>query len=501
MGRLQSLTNLSRSRNLEFLPTVTAIKVGALDGADGSFDEDRVRPDGGLGVKYGVTSNLTADLTINPDFSQIESDQPQIEVNQRFPLFFDELRPFFLEGQEIFATQGDVNLVHTRTIIDPRVGGKLTGKVGPVTLGVLMANDEAPGRLEDAADPAYGRTATFAIGRLRYDISPGSYVGGLVTDREFAQDFSRVGAIDGRLRLNPTDDLAFRVAHSATRDVEGERAGLTYDLGFRHRGRNLEYELQHEAVEPGFATATGFVRRADVRRTRISAQYGWWPEHWLTNWGPRVDYSRNYDFAGVLQDEEAGARVRFQFRRNVMLNVEGSRELERFLGVPFWKWRQQVFSTVNTSRRVTFGGGLFWGDQVNYTDNPFLGHGVDGRLFVTVLPFSRLQSTVNVSFSRLVDPQLQDQEVFDVKIFRSQTSYQFTTRLAARSILAYNTFDQTFDANLLLRYRVNSGTVFYLGYDDHYQQADRMETALLPGRRFERTNRAFFAKFSYLLRY
>jgi hypothetical protein len=91
--------------------------------------------------------------------------------------------------------------------------------------------------------------------------------------------------------------------------------------------------------------------------------------------------------------------------------------------------------------------------------------------------------------------------VFDLKIFRSQTSYQLTTRLAARSILEYNTFDRTFDANLLLTYRVNSGTVFYLGYDDHYQQADRIEMALLPGRRFERTNRAFFTKFSYLLRY
>jgi hypothetical protein len=97
-------------------------------------------------VKYGITSNLTADFTVNPDFSQIESDRPQIEVNQRFPLFFSELRPFFVEGAEIFAMQAPVTFVHTRTIVDPDYGAKLTGQVGPRLAGCLTANDQAPGR-------------------------------------------------------------------------------------------------------------------------------------------------------------------------------------------------------------------------------------------------------------------------------------------------------------------------------------------------------------------
>jgi hypothetical protein len=500
MGTLGGLRDLSTSRNLELLPTVTAVQFGSLDEAGGGFREDDFRPEAGVNLKYGVTSQLTADLTFNPDFSQIESDQPQIEVNQRFPLFFNELRPFFLEGQEIFSTQGEVTLVHTRSIIDPRYGGKLSGKIGRATLGVLVADDEAPGKLDDPADPLDGQTARFLVGRLRYDIYAGSYIGALVTDREFADDHSRVGALDGRFKLGQQKDLDVRLAFSSTRDVFGDRSGLSYDLRFRHRGRNLEYNLQHYSVEPGFHTATGFVQRTDTRRTAASVQYRWWPEHWLTNWGPRFNYARNYDFDGVLQDEDASARVQLQFSRNIMINVEGSRDMERFLGIPFHKWRRQIFTNVSTSRRVSVGGGLFWGDQVSFTDEPFLGDSVSGRLFLTVQPFARLQSSLNVNFSQLVDPRT-DTEVFDVKIYRSQTSYQFTERLLLRSILEYNTFDRTFDNNLLLAYRVNSGTVFYLGYDDHYQQGDRILNGLCPGSQFERTNRAFFTKFSYLFRY
>ena len=145
MGVLDGLSGLSTSRNLEILPTFTGIQIGQLDEETGSFSDDDLIPDLGVNVKYGLTSDLTADFTVNPDFSQIESDRPQITVNQRFPLFFPELRPFFLEGQEIFDTPGQINLVHSRTIVDPRVGGKLTGKAGNTTLGVLVAERRGAG--------------------------------------------------------------------------------------------------------------------------------------------------------------------------------------------------------------------------------------------------------------------------------------------------------------------------------------------------------------------
>jgi len=199
MGTLTGLSGLSASRNLEILPTATAIQLGGL--TDTAYVDGDVQPDIGLNVKYGVKSNLTADFTFNPDFSQIESDRPQIEVNRRFPLFFPELRPFFLEGQEIFSTPGRVSLVHTRTIVDPQLGAKLTGKTGKATLGVLVTNDESAGNFEDRDQAGFGQDAKVLIGRARYDLYSESYVGAIVTDREFLESFSRVAGIDGRFRI------------------------------------------------------------------------------------------------------------------------------------------------------------------------------------------------------------------------------------------------------------------------------------------------------------
>lgn len=501
MGVLAGMTNLSTSRNLEFLPTFTAIKTGSLNTTSGRFVQNDVDPGAGVSVKYGVTSDLIADFTFNPDFSQVESDQPQIQVNQRFPLFFSELRPFFLEGQDVFDTRGEVNLVHTRTIIDPRFGGKLTGKLGPASLGLLVANDEAPGKAEDPSDPTFGQNAQFFIGRLRYDVYPGSYIGGIVTDREFLDSYSRVGAVDGRFKLGQTDELEFRLAQSWGRREDGvDYAGATYDIGVSHNGRNFDYNIRHNSVEPKFSTTTGFVRRTDTRRTRGQAGYRWWPGHWVLNWGPEVSYGRNYDFAGVLQDEGLGLGASAQFARNIRVNVGADREMERYLGVNFQKSRRQLFAQVGTSRRVSFGGGLNWGDEIRYISSPFLGRATGGRLFVNVLPFSRLRSNLNVNYSRLVDPR-DGSEVFNVKILRSQTTYQFSERFQLRNILEYNTLDKTFDANVLATYRVNAGTVFFVGYDDHYRQGDQIDATLFSAGTLRRTNRAFFTKLSYLFRF
>ena len=501
MGVLQNMTSLSTSRNLEILPTFTGIQVGSLDTTTGVFADDDVTPEGGLNVKYGVMPNLTADFTVNPDFSQIESDRPQIEVNQRFPLFFSELRPFFLEGQEVFSTRGPANLVHTRTIVDPRFGGKLTGKVGKVTLGVLVADDEAPGKRDDRADPAFGQTAQFFIGRFRYDMYSESYIGAIVTDREFMDAYSRVAGIDGRFRLGQTNDFDFRLVQSSTRREDGtELSGPTFNARFGHNGRNLSYSVSHSSVDPDFRTEAGFVRRTDTRDTNTNASYRWWPESWLINWAPRFSYSRNYNFDGVLEDEGINGGLNFSFARNIGLGISANRDMEQFGGINFWGWQYRTFFNVSTSRVVSVLGRFNWGDEIRFSATPFLGRSIGGWAMIGLRPFSRLQSSISANLSRLVDPRT-DAEVFDVKIFRTETTYQFTERLLLRNIMEYNTFDRTLDANLLVTYRVNSGTVFYVGYDDHYEQGNWIDPLLFPTNEFRQTNCAFFAKFSYLFRY
>ena len=504
MGLLDGLSGLSTSRNIELLPTVTAVQVGSLDTSSGRFGEES-QPEGGVNVKYGLTSNLTLDFTYNPDFSQIESDRPQVEVNQRFPLFFSELRPFFLEGQEVFQTRGPANLVHTRTIVDPRYGGKVTGKVGNTTVGLLFANDEAPGKVDDVTDPAFGKTAQFLVGRVRYDLYAESYVGAIVTDREFLDQYSRIGGIDANFRLGRTQSISLSVFQAQHRDDEGvERSGPGWSVNYGSRGRNLNYSLSTDGLDPGFRTDTGFVRRVDTRQARAQMSYRWYPESWIINWGPRASYNRNYDFEGILQDERANVGLNASFAKNINVNVSVNRDMERFREINFFKTRYSLGGGVNTSQRLGFGGFANWGDQIRYGSTPFLGTGSSVNVFVNLRPVSRFQAQLNLSTSRLVDPSAM-QEVFDVKIYRTFSTYQFTDRLLLRNIMEFNTFDRTVGTNVLLTYRVNAGTVFFVGYDDRYRQGDRIvddnDAPVFLTTDFERTNRAFFTKLSYLFRF
>ena len=499
MGTIGGLRDLSVSRNLEVLPTATGIQVGRL--TDGGYVDDAAQPDLGVNVKYGVTSNLTADFTLNPDFSQIESDRPQIETNQRFPLFFPELRPFFLEGQEIFRTPGRTTLLHTKTIVDPQVGGKLTGKVGNTTLGVLLANDAAPGKFDDPQEYGFGRTAQFVVGRARYDMYSESYVGALVTDREFLDSFSRVAAVDGRFRIGQTHSAAFLAATSANRELDGAvRNGPLYDLQFRRDSRHLNYRLQYHEIDPEFGTATGFVRRVDMRRFDADIEYEWWPESWIISWGPGFRYSRNVDHAGVLQDEEFRGDVNVRFARNVFFRADGRRELERFNGFDFHKSRFSVRNGIQSSRRVSIFYGIDWGEQVRFVDSPFLGRMFDYNVNLTLRPTTRLSTQFSLDTARFTDARTGALE-FDVKLLRTYTTYQFTDRLLVRNILEHDTGNGKVGINLLVTYRVNAGTVFYAGFDDRLQQGIYLDREQFENRDLQRQQRAFFTKLQYLFRY
>jgi hypothetical protein len=500
LGVIDGITGISTSRNLEILPTFTAIGSRSLDAGSGAFSHDRTT-EGALNVKYGVTSNLTADFTVNPDFSQIESDRPQIEVNQRFPLLFPELRPFFLEGQDIFNVPAPVNLLNTRTIVDPGYGAKLTGKVGKTSLGLLAASDEAPGKSVLPVEAGYGENAHVNVARIRYDAYRESYVGTLVTDRELGDSYSRMAGADGQFRLTSTDRQFFILFHSWHRDLDGtELSGWAFGTNYRHSGRHLNASLFGGFTSPGFRNDVGVVKRVDTRNGWIDVSYRWWPEAQLVNWGPRLRYERNYNFAGDLDDEIIRPGLDFTFARNVRVGLGAERSLERYRDIDFWKWRYTSTFSVAASRRISVSGDLAWGDQIRYVANPFLGEGTTMILAANVRPFSRLQMQVDANLSRLVDPR-SNRQVFDVRVMRALTTYQFTDRLLVRNIMEYNTSTRAVAANLLLTYRVNSGTVFFVGYDGHYQQGDLIDARRYPSGAFQQTNRAFFTKFSYLFRY
>ena len=503
MGVLEGMTDLSTSRNLEIMPTFTAIQFGSLE-TNGQFPVD-TSPEGGLNFKYGVTSNLVADATFNPDFSQIESDRPQIEVNRRFPLFFSELRPFFIEGNEIFEMRGPVTFVHTRTIVDPLFGAKLTGKTGKFAVGVLAANDQGPGNLEDRNDPLSGKSGRTFIGRVKYDLYTESHIGVIATNRDFEDSFSRLGGLDASFRLSPQHTVTLVGVGTQHRDLEGvERDGHVFDVNLRQNGRNLDWFFGAYEISPDFDTDVGFVRRTDQRRTSGNISYRWFPQNWIIDWGPRFSYGRNWNFDGVLEDDNAGVRVSFSLAKNLSASTSIDRDMERFGGINFVKQRYRFGGGVN-NRSFSINANFDGGDQIFFDEeNPFLGRERGSDLSLSVRPVSSLQSRVSLNTSRFTDPTSNDAEVFDVKIVRAQTTYQISNPLVIRNITEYDTFDKQFDFNLLVTYRVNGGTVFYVGYDDHYRQEDQIEDLdeqFFLSNNFRRTNRAIFTKLQYLFRY
>ena len=191
-GRLLELRGLRPKRLVEVNPVVT----GKLDGArvDGVFDRESPEPDFGVNARVGLTPNLVLDATFNPDFSQVEADVDQIQVNERFALFFPEKRPFFLDGSEVFGTTQ--RLVYTRSIVDPVGGAKLTGKVGEFGLAYLGALDESPSSIFGGEG-----NAVFNLVRARRDVGTASTVGLLYTDRTRTEGggFNRVLSADSEL--------------------------------------------------------------------------------------------------------------------------------------------------------------------------------------------------------------------------------------------------------------------------------------------------------------
>ena len=270
----------------------------------------------------------------------------------------------------------------------------------------------------------------------------------------------------------------------------------------RQSGRHVNWSLRAYEISRDFDTEVGFVRRTDIRTVNGSAGYRFRPESWIINWGPSISYGQNYDFDGIQQDENLSLRMNFSFARNIGIYSNASWDMERFAGINFRKNRLFVGGNVDTSRSISFGANFFTGDEIYYL-GPFLGHQVSWGLNGTIRPMDRLQVNLNYERRRFTDPAHNDEEVFDVQIVRGTTNFQFTDRLGVRNITEFNTQDETFDFNILFNYRVNAETVFYLGYDDHFQQADLIEgdrdgdgieeqLFFTTGQR--RTNRAIFVK-------
>jgi hypothetical protein len=289
------------------------------------------------------------------------------------------------------------------------------------------------------------------------------------------------------------------VGSSTSNETEGSLGGPAVEVDFVKQGRNFGYSASYGSIDPDFRAESGFIPRVDLRQANATMSYRWWPEAMLTTWGPSFTYFRLYDHAGELQDEQVQAQTSLQFRNNINLTATVNRDLERFRDIDFQKTTYGVFGCFYCGRTLSFYGGFNGGDGILFSDTPYVGRNTVGSLNISVRPHARMRVELNNIFSQFVN-RIENAEVFDVKIFRTRTTFQLSRRFLLRHIAEHNTQAVSVGNNLLLTYRINAGTVVFLGYDDRYQRGTRIDNTLFPFTRLQRTNRAVFTKVSYLFR-
>ncbi|MEA2959213.1 MAG: hypothetical protein QOJ58_4930 [Alphaproteobacteria bacterium] len=368
-GHITGIENLSTERTLEVIPSLTVSETGrrvksippsVLGAAPGTVDRGRfinspAELDPGLTVKFGITPTVTLDFAANPDFAQVEADQLVVTTNQRFPIFFAEKRPFFLEGVEIFQTP--LTALHTRAIVDPDYAAKLTGKVGRDSFGLLVASDNGPGDFigDDRLNPKnfhyLDRNARAAVLRYKRDVGSDSNVGLIATSYDFKgreeapTDFdietndpceaqkslergNRLGGIDGHFRVDKITTFDFQVAATTSRqcffDPEAGRdtyrggRGLAYTAVYDVTGRNFGWVLGAEGRTRDYRADLGFTERTDNNYDWFGFRYSTdpKPKGWLVNWKVTSGSDVEYDFRGRLQSWEADATAYWFLRRN-----------------------------------------------------------------------------------------------------------------------------------------------------------------------------------------
>jgi hypothetical protein len=519
----KGLEKISPGRNMQFVPYGVFRSFRALDTRDPTaprFDQSTGEFRGGLDSKFILHDNLVLDLTANPDFSQVESDEPQITVNQRFEVFFPEKRPFFIENSDYFQTP--INLFFTRRIGDPQFGARLTGKVGPYSLGILAADDRGPGNSVPDGSPLAGDRAAFTVARLNRDIFGQSSVGLIYTDREFpgAGAFNRVGGVDSRLKFNPNWTGNFQAVASSTRNEDGSyQAGPAYKTEAAYTGANLTYDLTYNDISPGFTTDAGFVNRVDIREVRNTFDYRFRPEHGpLLSWGPSLFTDQVWAHDGTRLDTTYNpALVFFLKGQSYLLLYPYTPFRERLRPTDFPALVQsQDYREHNST--VSFGtsylpklivqGSYQWGERVNFVPPtnqiPVLASADLCNFSLSVRPITALKIDNTYLFDRLRDRNT-GAAIFNNHIVRSRWNWQFNRELSLRVILQYTatlanpartSLDtmKRFNADFLITYLVHPGTAIYVGYNSDLQNLD-------PSTGYMNDSRQFFVKVSYLFRF
>ncbi len=284
-GILHGIEGVSGSHNFQLNPYTLAQNERTfidIDPTNPFFSSRHFEGADGGEAKLILKDSIVVDATINPDFSDIESEQPQFTVDQRFPVYFPELRPFFLENANYFVTP--INLIYTRNIVHPEYGIRVTGKIDHTNVGLFVTDDRQPGQAFAPGDPLYSKHATVAVGRVSEDLGKGSSLGAIYTDEEFGQGWNRIGGIDSTIRFDKHWTALGQMVESSTMGDQDSGTPPTYSAGpasafqLQRSGHAFNMQENYFDASTGFQTQLGFIQASNFRNIQTHATYQWFPK-------------------------------------------------------------------------------------------------------------------------------------------------------------------------------------------------------------------------------
>ncbi len=532
---MNGIKDIKGGKNLEVLPYALGSQSGKISdfgNADSDFNNDKVKGQFGVNVKYGITSNLTSDLAINPDFSQVESDAAQVDVNNTFALFYPEKRPFFIEGNDIFKSP--MNVVYTRSINNPLFAFKLTGKIGRTDVGYTVAYDQKSPFIipfQEYSDfIATDRTSTSNIIRLKQAIDKNdSYIGLILTDREVNKDtkkafdvdgYNRVFGFDGNLRFLENYNVNFQSLRLFSREInypdyynpgtfdngkytaalDGEYfAGFSNYLSLNRSARHWNFNLSYNDASPVARRDNGFNSNNDFRTVQTWQGYTLYPEgKVIKRIEPSLFGFLRYDYDGKIREQFAQAQLFFRFP--MQINTTLSYFLfnnESFKG-KFLQDVRRVSINMNLQSLSWLQGGFYiaTGKSIVRNDDPYIGYVNDYEVWGTIKPVDRITLENTYNYYELLK-EYAGEKIFAGYIFRNKTNIQVTKNLSARIIFQYDTFSGNFNFSPLISYKLNPFTIFYIGstydYNDVVTTQNDIYKKVL-------TDRQYFMKLQYLWR-
>jgi hypothetical protein len=515
-NKLTGFAGISPGNNIEISPTLTASRTDAMDSASfpsGDLEAGKAKVEPGLTAKWGLTPNLILNATVNPDFSQVEADVAQLDVNTRFALYYPEKRPFFLEGNDFFLTP--IQAVFTRTVADPLWGTKLTGKLGRSALGVFAAED----RINNLIFPSnQGSTMTTleenvygGVLRYRHDIGRNSTFGLLYTGRA-GQDYgNHVGGADAFFHLGKSDSLSIQYLHSETEypdaiaSVFGQKRGFfggdALAAVYTHISREWLWYAGYEDLGTGFRADYGFLPRVDTRTVDVQIQRTFWSSG--QEWFNRVYFwlRGNYvgDHDGRMTDSRVALGGAYEGPLQSNISLVGRWNKEYFSGLTYDVSDLVLQAILKPAGGVSLGleGDLARAiDYNNVRPATVLRLGPQAELGLG----RHLNLNLSHSLERLQSDSLR---TYTANLTQARVIYNFSTRAFARAIVQYRNVDRvperyTFPVEplsqglftqFLFSYKINPQTVLFLGYSDN--------SLGLQGIDITRTDRTFFFKIGY----